>query len=54
MSQEESKTMPMQIFPGVKEVYYGICASTEFTSLPYQLTKNRSSYVFVLVIIGGK
>ena len=24
MSQEQSKTMPMQIFLGVKEVYYGI------------------------------
>ena len=24
MSQEKSKTMPMQIFLGVKEVYYGI------------------------------
>ena len=24
MSQEESKTMPMQISLGVKEVYYGI------------------------------
>ena len=24
MSQEKSKTMPMQIFWGVKEVYYGI------------------------------
>ena len=31
MSQEKSKTMPMQFFflggGGVKEVYYGICAS---------------------------
>ena len=39
MSQEKSKTMPMQIFfffffgggGGVKEVYYGICASSEFS-----------------------
>ena len=36
MSQEKSKTMPMQICfffwggGGVKEVYYGICASSEF------------------------
>ena len=35
MSQEKSKTMPMQIFflgggRGVKEVYYGICASSEY------------------------
>ena len=34
MSQEKSKTMPMQIFflgggGEVKEVYYGICASSE-------------------------
>ena len=37
MSQEKSKTMPMQIFfflgggrgEGVNEVYYGICASSE-------------------------
>ena len=35
MSQEKSKTMPMQIFfffgggGGGKEVYYGICASSE-------------------------
>ena len=36
MSQEKSKTMPMQIFffgggggGGLKEVYYGICASSE-------------------------
>ena len=40
MSQEKSKTMPMQISfffffwgggggEGVKEVYYGICASSE-------------------------
>ena len=40
MSQEKSKTMAMQIFfflggggggVGVKEVYYGICASSELT-----------------------
>ena len=36
MSQEKSKTMPMQICfflggGGVKEVYYGICASSEFS-----------------------
>ena len=34
MSQEKSKTMPMQIFfgggGGVKVVYYGICASSDF------------------------
>ena len=33
MSQEKSKSMPMQIFlgegGGVKEVNYGICASRE-------------------------
>ena len=29
MSQEKSKTMPMQIFGGVKEVHYGICANSE-------------------------
>ena len=35
MSQEKSKTMPMQIFfflgggGGVKEMYYWICASSE-------------------------
>ena len=39
MSQEKSKTMPMQIFfgsgggGGVKEVYYGICASSELVFL---------------------
>ena len=54
MSQEESKAMPKHICLGVKEVYYGICASREFTSLSCQLTKNRSSYVFVLDIIGRK
>ena len=40
MSQEKSKTMPMQFFyfilffffgGGVKEVYYGICASSEYS-----------------------
>ena len=38
MSQEKSKTMPTQIFffffffggGGVKEVYYGICTSSEW------------------------
>ena len=42
MSQEKSKTMPMQILffsffflggGGVKEVYYGSCASSELTQV---------------------
>ena len=31
MSQEKSKTIPMRIV-GIKEVYYGICASREYVS----------------------
>ena len=37
MSQEKSKTMPKQIFWGIREVYYRICASREcstFISTP--------------------
>ena len=30
MSQEKSKTMPMQIFGGVKDVFRGIWAKTEY------------------------
>ena len=33
MSQEKLQTMIMQNFGGVKEVYYGICASRELIIL---------------------
>ena len=32
MSQENLQTMIMQNFWGVKEVYYGICTSSEWTN----------------------
>ena len=34
MSQEKLETMIMQNFEGVKEVYYGICASRECHGWP--------------------
>ena len=36
MTQEKSKTMPMQIFGGLKEVYYGIYKSRELDKLASQ------------------
>ena len=40
MSQEKLQTMIMQNFGGLKEVYYGICASREFGNL-YLGDKNQ-------------
>ena len=52
MSQEKSKTMPMQIFfffffggGGVKEVYYGICASSELRSENLYCTGTSASRI---------
>ena len=59
MSQEKSKGMPMQIFlwgvgggGGVKELYYGICTSSEYIIVQAWLRgfmlKFRSSVLFLL------
>ena len=52
MSQEKSKTMPMQIFflgglgggGGVKEVYYGICASSEYLCVRSHVIVTRTCF----------
>ena len=49
MSQEKSKTMHVQIY-GVKEVYYGICASRELFKIAELLLKEskQRSYLRTL------
>ena len=47
MSQEKSKTMPMQMFGGVKKVYYGICASSEWRIWRWQTKRADESLLFV-------
>ena len=48
MSQEKLKTMPMHFFfwggGGVKEVYYGICASSELDEYWGRLANTVQSY----------
>ena len=60
MSQEKSKTMPMQIFWGVKEVYHGIVQVENMRILCFELVLSfffqflsMSTQCLLMIIILG-